>query len=87
MEIHVVTPGDTLFAVAARYGVSFELLAAWNGLRPPSRTNLVLIFFIRSLDFVSVNSWAVQMLAVQKTAKIANKSLCIFLFIYVSLCF
>ena len=35
MEIHIVAPGDTLFSVAARYGVPSELLAAWNGLRAP----------------------------------------------------
>ena len=37
MDIHIVAPGDTLFAIAARYGVSVSLLAAWNGLRPPYR--------------------------------------------------
>lgn len=33
MEIYVVRPGDTLFSVAARYGLSRVLLAGMNGLR------------------------------------------------------
>ena len=35
MTIHVVTPGQTLSAVAGLYGVSYERIAAWNGLTPP----------------------------------------------------
>ena len=33
MTIHVVSPGDTLFSVAARYGVAPALLAGMNGIR------------------------------------------------------
>ncbi len=35
MMIHTVAPGQTLFAVAGIYGVSYERIAAWNGLDPP----------------------------------------------------
>lgn len=35
MTIHVVTPGQTLYGIAAEYGSSVELIARWNGLRPP----------------------------------------------------
>ena len=35
MTIHVVAPGQTLSAVAGIYGVSYERIAAWNGLAPP----------------------------------------------------
>ena len=35
MVIHIVKPGDTLFSIARRYGVSLSLLAADNGLTAP----------------------------------------------------
>lgn len=34
-KVHVVIPGDTLFSIAWRYGVKYELLAGHNGIRPP----------------------------------------------------
>ena len=32
MTIHVVSPGDTLFSVAAQYGLAPVLLAGMNGM-------------------------------------------------------
>ena len=37
MQIHVVRPGDTLYSVAARYGVAPAVLAGLNGLPPDAR--------------------------------------------------
>lgn len=37
MTIHVVTPGQSLAAIAGTYGVPAEFLAAWNGLQEPDR--------------------------------------------------
>ncbi len=37
MQIHVVRPGDTLFGVAAAYGVPLAVLASLNGLRADAR--------------------------------------------------
>lgn len=34
-KIHVVIPGDTLFSIAWRYGIKYEILAKHNGIRPP----------------------------------------------------
>ena len=34
MEIHVVQQGETLYAIAGRYGVDPELLRLVNGVRP-----------------------------------------------------
>lgn len=34
-EYHVVERGDTLYAVAWRYGYDYHQLAEWNGIRPP----------------------------------------------------
>lgn len=35
MTIHTVSPGQTLFSISSLYGLSENLVAAWNGLRPP----------------------------------------------------
>ena len=32
---HVVIPGDTLFSIAWRYGLKYEMLAEYNGIKPP----------------------------------------------------
>lgn len=32
---HRVRPGETLYSIAFQYGVGYETLARWNGLRPP----------------------------------------------------
>lgn len=37
MNIHVVRPGDTLYGVAAAYGLAPALLAGLNGLRTDAR--------------------------------------------------
>ena len=37
MEIHVVRPGETLYAIAGRYGVEPGLLAEQNGVAGPWR--------------------------------------------------
>lgn len=34
-EYHVVQRGDTLYAVAWRYGYDYRQMAEWNGIRPP----------------------------------------------------
>jgi len=34
--IHVVVPGDTLYAISRRYGVSIESVAAANGISDPN---------------------------------------------------
>lgn len=34
-EYHVVRRGDTLYAIAWRYGYDYRQLAQWNGIRPP----------------------------------------------------
>ncbi|HOI37548.1 MAG TPA: LysM peptidoglycan-binding domain-containing protein [Bacillota bacterium] len=36
MVIHVVVPGDTLYAISRRYGVSIESVAAANGISDPN---------------------------------------------------
>jgi murein DD-endopeptidase MepM/ murein hydrolase activator NlpD len=36
-QTHVVAPGETLFAIAKRYGTTVEELARLNGLKDPSR--------------------------------------------------
>lgn len=35
LTIYVVSPGDTLYSISAAAGVSAQLVAQWNGLRPP----------------------------------------------------
>jgi len=37
MEIHVVAPGDTLYSLAAEYGVPMSLIMADNGLERPAQ--------------------------------------------------
>lgn len=32
---HIVAPGDTLFSIAWRYGLKYEILAKYNGISPP----------------------------------------------------
>ncbi len=48
MTIHVVSPGQTLNAIAREYGVAPGLIARFNGLRPPYRLavgqSLVILF-------------------------------------------
>lgn len=34
-QTHVVIPGDTLFSIAWRYGLKYEILAEHNGIKPP----------------------------------------------------
>lgn len=34
-KTHVVIPGDTLFSIAWRYGLKYEVLAKYNGITPP----------------------------------------------------
>lgn len=34
-NFHIVQSGDSLYAVARRYGLTFNELATWNGLQPP----------------------------------------------------
>ena len=34
-KTHVVIPGDTLFSIAWRYGLKYEVLAKFNGISPP----------------------------------------------------
>jgi lipoprotein NlpD len=34
-QTHVVIPGDTLFSIAWRYGLKYEALAEYNGIKPP----------------------------------------------------
>ncbi|BAW02641.1 peptidase M23 [Thermus thermophilus] len=36
-QVHVVAPGETLFAIAKRYGTTVEALARTNGLEDPNR--------------------------------------------------
>jgi len=36
-QVHVVAPGETLFAIAKRYGTTVEALARLNGLKDPDR--------------------------------------------------
>ncbi|SDE76310.1 Murein DD-endopeptidase MepM and murein hydrolase activator NlpD, contain LysM domain [Thermus arciformis] len=36
-QVHVVAPGETLFAIAKRYGTTVEVLARTNGLKDPNR--------------------------------------------------
>ena len=35
MILHTVSPGQTLSAISARYGVPLSRIAAWNALAPP----------------------------------------------------
>ena len=35
MQIHVVRPGETLFSIAAQYGLAMDIISRYNGLRPP----------------------------------------------------
>lgn len=34
-KTHIVIPGDTLFSIAWRYGLKYEILAKYNGIYPP----------------------------------------------------
>ncbi len=34
-KTHIVIPGDTLFSIAWRYGLKYEILAKYNGISPP----------------------------------------------------
>jgi len=34
-KTHIVVPGDTLFSIAWRYGLKYEILAKYNGIAPP----------------------------------------------------
>ncbi len=34
-QTHIVIPGDTLFSIAWRYGLKYEALAEYNGIKPP----------------------------------------------------
>ncbi|HEY0893990.1 MAG TPA: peptidoglycan DD-metalloendopeptidase family protein [Cellvibrio sp.] len=34
-KTHIVVPGDTLFSIAWRYGLKYEILAKYNGISPP----------------------------------------------------
>jgi peptidoglycan endopeptidase LytE len=43
---YTVAPGDTLFRIALRFGVSLPLLARANGLRDPSRIRVGLVLWI-----------------------------------------
>ena len=49
---HVVQPGETMFAIAQRYGVSAAALAAANDIADPSRISAGRILTIPGPDFV-----------------------------------
>ena len=38
--IYTVKPGDTLYTIAGRYGMPFEVLARFNGIREPDRIDV-----------------------------------------------
>ncbi len=48
-QVHVVAPGETLFAIARRYGTTVEALARLNGLEDPNRIRVGQRLRIRSL--------------------------------------
>ena len=52
MTIHVVSPGDTLFSVAARYGVAPALLAGINGVRADTQLVVGQTLVVREPDIV-----------------------------------
>ena len=37
MQIHVVSPGQTLYAIGRQYGIAPGFIARYNGLREPYR--------------------------------------------------
>lgn len=44
---HTVAPGETLFAIARRYGTTVEELARLNGLRDPNRIRVGQVLLVR----------------------------------------
>lgn len=52
MDIYVARSGDTLFSVAARYGVSRTLLAGMNGLAPDARLVVGQTLVVRTPEIV-----------------------------------
>lgn len=48
-QVHVVAPGETLFAIAKRYGTTVEALARMNGLTDPNRIQVGQRLWVRPL--------------------------------------
>lgn len=55
-KTHIVVPGDTLFSIAWRYGLKYEILAKYNGISPPY---LIRPSQIIRLDFAGSNASAI----------------------------
>jgi lipoprotein NlpD len=68
-KTHIVVPGDTLFSIAWRYGLKYEILAKYNGISPPYviRPSQVI-----RLDIAGVNVPATAKQQAAKRAASAN---------------
>jgi len=53
-QTHVVAPGETLFAIAKRYGTTVEELARLNGLEDPSRIRAGQVLRVRPVAEMSL---------------------------------
>ncbi|MFN4070763.1 MAG: peptidoglycan DD-metalloendopeptidase family protein [Thermus caldifontis] len=51
---HTVAPGETLFAIARRYGTTVEELVRLNGLRDPNRIQVGQVLLVRSVGEVAL---------------------------------
>jgi murein DD-endopeptidase MepM/ murein hydrolase activator NlpD len=53
-QTHVVAPGETLFAIARRYGTTVEELARLNGLKDPDRIRAGQVLRVRPVEEVAL---------------------------------
>jgi len=53
-QTHVVAPGETLFAIARRYGTTVEELARLNGLKDPDRIRAGQVLLVRPVEEVAL---------------------------------